>query len=195
MGKMHSAVKDKPKDSRFRDWETEAESMRSLCRDADVRSRWDAMIGSLEALEMNRDTYGLVHNDLHYANVLVAGTEVSVVDFDVCNYHFFASDIAIAMQAVLWTEPAGVARDRERWRFVFGNFMRGYRRENAISLEWERTIPLFLAYRRLLLFSVFSTEWRDASGWEKARLEVWRKGILNDVAIVPPDWVAMPIEN
>ena len=195
MGKMHSAVKDKPKDSRFRDWETEAESMRSLCRDADVRSRWDAMIGSLEALEMNRDTYGLVHNDLHYANVLVAGTEVSVVDFDVCNYHFFASDIAIAMQAVLWTEAAGVARDRERWRFVFGNFMRGYRQENSISPECERTIPLFLAYRRLLLFSVFSTEWRDASGWEKARLEVWRKGILNNVAIVPPDWAAMPIEN
>ncbi|TVR57886.1 MAG: hypothetical protein EA426_11220 [Spirochaetaceae bacterium] len=78
------------------------------------------------------------------------------MDFDVCNYHFFASDIAVAMQAVLWTEPTGVARDRERWRFVFGNFMRGYRQE-------------------------------------KDRLDLWRNGILNDVAVVPADWT--PVEE
>jgi len=39
--------------------------------------------------------------------------ELYLIDFDVSNYHFFASDIAIAIQSVLFTHAGGMERPVE----------------------------------------------------------------------------------
>ena len=185
MGSMHAIVKGRPRDPRLGDWREETGWARNGCEDARVRAAWDRTIARLESMGDDAASYGLVHNDLHYANILVDHSQITVVDFDVCAYHWFASDIAIAMQAVLWTEPAGIASDPAKWRYVYRQFMTGYSRRNELRPESEEAVPFFLSYRRLLLFSVFSHEWHDPSPWQRGRLDAWHRGIVDDVPIVP----------
>ena len=184
MGRMHSVARRFGDDERFPDWREEATSFLEGSSDPAIRTRWQQMIRSLEELPTDRACYGLVHNDLHYANILVDGSRVHAVDFDVCAYHWFISDIAVAMQAALWTEPSATVTDTAAWSRVFGEFMTGYRRENDLSDEWVQRLPTFLEYRRLLLYSVFVCEWAAPASWQRARLAAWRRGIVDGVPVV-----------
>lgn len=112
------------------------------------------------------------------------GSRVHAVDFDVCAFHWFISDIGVAMQAALWTEPSATVTDTAAWSRVFGEFMTGYRRENDLSDEWVQRLPTFLEYRRLLLYSVFVREWAAPASWQRTRLAAWRRGIADGLPVV-----------
>jgi Ser/Thr protein kinase RdoA (MazF antagonist) len=68
-------------------------------------------------------------------------------------------------------------------------FMRGYRQENAIDPIWLERLPLFLNYRRILLHTVFTGEWRNGDAWQKRLLSLWRQEIVNDIPVVEDRWL------
>jgi len=53
-------------------------------------------------LPRDRDSYGLIHSDMHQYNLLINKGSISVLDFDDCIYGFFALDIGIALYHALW---------------------------------------------------------------------------------------------
>ena len=186
MGRMHSLTKEFPRRDGLPGWDEESARLMNRCKRPAVADKWRELRSYLTTLPTDAECYGLVHNDLHSMNVIACGDTVTAIDFDDACYHWFACDVAIAMQAVLWTTTNGVESNMPRWRQVYRAFMNGYREENDLDPKWEEEIPTFLAYRRLLLYSVFENVWTRPGAWQRNRLAVWREGILSDTPVIGP---------
>ena len=54
----------------------------------------------LDAYGRDRDRFGLTHNDLRLANLLVDGDRTSVIDFDDCGDSWYMNDWATAVSMI-----------------------------------------------------------------------------------------------
>ncbi|GEM_PF-1925599 len=99
----------------------------------------------------NRNSYGLVHADMHRRNFFVDKGKVNVFDFDDLEYHYFAYDIAVPLNGY-------AKKDRKKARngidFFMRNFMEGYYSANLLNRKWLEAMNDFLAIRRLYLISM-----------------------------------------
>jgi Ser/Thr protein kinase RdoA (MazF antagonist) len=163
----------------------------TACRDEAITQKWREMEATLTLLPMDRDAYGLAHNDLHPGNFLVdTGPDgkpgLTVIDFDVCHHHWFFIDLAIALfpAAVGWMHSTQPGETREMFvRRFWQRFMAGYTQENALGNEWLERIPLGLKYRQLLLYVVFNAEWQHPNEQQQEMLRAWRRAIVNDTPV------------
>jgi Ser/Thr protein kinase RdoA (MazF antagonist) len=195
-GKMHRLAKtyqpwrkdpgDEGVPSPITNWKQEHEFFRNWCQFDEVRAKWVALGIEIGALPQTREGYGLIHNDLHPWNFLVnAGGEITVIDFDVCTYHFFAKDIAIALFFANWVGNPGKGRSKDDYlTSFFQNYMRGYSTENTLADFWYRKLPIFLKHHQILLFTVFTDEWKTPNKWQLNTLQKWKRQILTDIPVV-----------
>ena len=164
-------------------WRGEWESFYHWIQDDDVKVKWVDIKQQLEVLPVTRDSFGFIHNDPHIWNLLVDGSRITLLDFDVANHHWFINDIAIACQNILIFLSGGLngpVHHRDKLFGFLSFFMKGYARENHLSSEWIDRLDLFIAYRRILLFTVMN-------GWIKSKPKLhasWRQMILSQPEIV-----------
>lgn len=119
-----------------------------------VRIRWKEYLSILESFPKDRDSYGIVHNDLHHNNFHAHNDEIIFFDFGDAGYNWFAYDIAIAIYHAVQTVP----NDRKAEfsvRFI-DSFMSGYLKENTLSEDWIKRIPFFIDFRNAYSFVYFS---------------------------------------
>jgi amicoumacin kinase len=170
MGRMHALARRYPawnKDGAtcLHGWREEYDSFARMIQEPKVRARWLALLDPLSELPIERDGYGLVHNDLHHWNFLyhpdAAGNQpITVVDFDVCGYHWFAQDMAIPLyHAVTETIHSGKAQRLEFARVFLRSFLDGYLKENDLDPAWLQRLPLFVNYREVLVYLALSRDW------------------------------------
>jgi Ser/Thr protein kinase RdoA (MazF antagonist) len=108
------------------------------------------------SLPRSRDSYGLIHYDLHPYNFLLDGERINVFDFDDSLYGFFALDIGIALYHALWWGLPETAQDRNAFiPVIIENFLKGYLQGNHLSDFWLSKIPLFMRFRQICAFSWF----------------------------------------
>ena len=88
------------------------------------------------------ERFGLCHNDLRLANLLVDGDRLSVIDFDDCGFSWFLNDFATAV-SFMEGEPQ-VAGWMEAW-------LGGYTRARALTAEDRAILPTLIMLRRMLL--------------------------------------------
>ncbi|MHB0878854.1 MAG: phosphotransferase enzyme family protein [Anaerolineae bacterium] len=170
------------------DWRAEHAGFAEVCQDDEVRQQWLRLGEYLRTLPVERDGFGLIHNDLHQMNlVLDDAGELAVIDWDVAGYHWFMTDIGIAVfHAVSWAGAVDKAVSRERFAPLFlADFRAGYREENTISDYWLAQLPHFLRYREILLYVVFSAEWQQPTEGQAAALAHWRRDIVEDLPALP----------
>ncbi len=55
------------------------------------------LLKEIETLPKDKDSYGLIHNDLHPGNFLIDGERIHLIDFDGCMYSWYAFDIGNAL--------------------------------------------------------------------------------------------------
>jgi Ser/Thr protein kinase RdoA (MazF antagonist) len=196
MGQMHALAQtykswqknptDGSEASIIVNWKDEHNFFTDWCQFDEVRAKWIELGDKIEQLPRNREGYGLIHNDLHPWNFLVdqAG-EITVIDFDVCSFHFFAKDVAIPLFFANWSgKPSrGQSKDEYLTDF-FHNFMTGYAQENILAPTWYKQLPLFLKHHQILLFTVFTDEWKPYNKWQEDTLKKWERQILNDVPVI-----------
>ncbi|KPL07246.1 hypothetical protein AMJ86_05075 [bacterium SM23_57] len=168
------------------DWREEHEFFRNWCQFEEVREKWVALGQEIEALPITREGYGLIHNDLHPWNFLVNPSgEITVIDFDVCAFHFFAKDIAIALFFANWIGNPGKGQSKDNYlTMFFQNYMQGYAAENNLEDFWYRVLPVFLKHHQILLFTVFTDEWVTPNKWQLSTLQKWKRQILQDIPVV-----------
>jgi len=112
-----------------------------------IKEKYDQLIAELRGLPIDRDSYGLIHNDFNDGNFTVdyGNGDITVFDFDDCSYFWFIYDLACA-----WESGIGRAMFRpleERRDFMdhyLEQVMTGYNRENSLSDAWLARLPLFL---------------------------------------------------
>ncbi|MFC3746908.1 phosphotransferase enzyme family protein [Paenibacillus sp. GCM10012306] len=186
IGKLHRLTKDYPtwkgnaqeKDSDAMNWEGEWNSFYSWCKDVEVKQAWKSLKRELSELPINRDTFGFIHNDPHINNIMLEQDRIVLIDFDVACYHWFANDIAIASQFLLFSTAGGMKepfKDMDSLKSFYTHFMNGYETENHLDALFLNNLELFINYRRLLMYTV-SQSWLESNPQEN---EAWKRMILN----------------
>jgi Ser/Thr protein kinase RdoA (MazF antagonist) len=153
-GRLHALTKDyRPSspDRRREDWQADWILEEKHLPDS-ARERARALLAKLDALPRDRDSYGLLHTDLHSGNIFIAPDRFTVIDFDDCAYAWFIYDIAVVLYYAAWF---GESEDREEQAARFLEpFLRGYARENRLDPLWLELIPDFLFFRSLVMVRV-----------------------------------------
>ncbi len=134
------------------------------------------MISEIMALPKDKDSYGLIHCDIHPWNFLIDGEKINVFDFDDSLYGWFALDIGIALYHGLWWGRKNDAGHDFTDEMIKG-FLRGYLSANPLSDFWVSKIPLFMKYRQICKFSwCYNPENEDAH--QRERIQNIENGIL-----------------
>ncbi|MBL8931893.1 MAG: phosphotransferase [Kineosporiaceae bacterium] len=108
-----------------------------------VLGRLDAVLRQrLAAYGTGPERFGLVHADMRLANLLVAGDQVHVIDFDDCGFSWYLYDLASSV-SFIEHEPY-IPELIDAW-------VRGYRSLADLSPADEAELPTFVMLRRLLL--------------------------------------------
>lgn len=116
------------------------------------------IVEKIKQLPKNKDSFGLIHTDIHHGNFFYDGNEIHVFDFDDACYQYFASDIAIPLYYATNSKHFfGTREERNQFAKKFLHaFLDGYEEENRLAREWIEMIPLFLQLRDIDLYAVFN---------------------------------------
>ncbi|WP_419853643.1 phosphotransferase enzyme family protein [Candidatus Poriferisodalis sp.] len=124
----------------------------------------DLLMAARDACRQTLDRYGepertfsMIHADLHLANLLVSGGQLSVIDFDDAGFGWHQYDIAVAMFH---------SRAAPDFEAAATEFLNGYRDVRAISDNDLALVPMFELIRGMAII-----------GWKAQRPEVeWPDG-------------------
>ena len=168
--------------TQIHDWSEEWRSFDEWCQEDAIRERWHEILNNLAKLPVERDSYGMIHNDPHPWNILVEGSRLTLIDFEVAGYHWFMMDLGIATYAALCLAKPEPRVDFNQYTVAFlQSFLSGYRSAYKLDSYWLQQLPTFLSYRRILLFIVMYEETKK----HPAQLNRWREMILKDEPIIP----------
>jgi Ser/Thr protein kinase RdoA (MazF antagonist) len=104
---------------------------------AAVRARLEQSFGELGE---GRETWGLIHADLHPDNLLFQGEKVGAIDFDDCGWGCFLYDLAVILSALRGRPAYGALRQA---------LLQGYRQMRPLPAEHERHLDALMAGRLL----------------------------------------------
>lgn len=109
--------------------------------------------GRLSSVPVDRESVGLVHDDLHALNLLFHGLEVRAIDFDGATVDYFANDLAVSLGEGVAGVPGGAAFPAKRRALV-----RGYARvrtpprgdvlDALLTLKLARSVPRLARWTR-----------------------------------------------
>ena len=118
-------------------------------QDAYVKHELDQVIRDISSIQQSSDNYGLIHTDIHRSNFLVNQDQtLTVFDFDDASYHYFLSDIAIAIFYSLFFNP-----EKEKLAKDFiTHLMKGYFKEHTLTKADFTHIELFFRLRMIILY-------------------------------------------
>lgn len=123
--------------------------------------------GRLRRYGEPRRTFSMIHADLHLANLLTHGGQLSVIDFDDAGFGWHQYDIAVAMFH---------SRDTADFRAARQAFLHSYRAVRPISDDDLALVPMFELIRGMAILG-----WRAARPevpWPDGQLEMFRKGVI-----------------
>lgn len=148
LGRIHAATRTWAGGAALRSWRGEHELFRAGCRDPEMAELWADLHQRMAALPTDRDGFGVVHNDLHYGNLLLAPDgALTVLDFDVASRHWYATDLAILLVHPVWSLRG---RPDDARRFVAAA-VEAYLAEYPLPAARLADVPL-LAHYRMALF-------------------------------------------
>ncbi len=158
-----------------------------------VLSRARDVLADMSTWPRNRDSWGLIHGDLHPNNLFVTETgEITLFDFDDFCENWYLLDIATALYFGMWAEHPG-RTNREWYANLYEAFMTGYRLENSLDPEWlGDRLQTAMKYQELCCYTMLNDDWHLGGegrwedvppGWKKV-LERYRRNIEEDVPTV-----------
>jgi Ser/Thr protein kinase RdoA (MazF antagonist) len=100
------------------------------------------IVERLAAFGRGPDRFGLIHADLRLANLLIAGEDLHVIDFDDCGFGWLMYDFAASVSFMEDAAPAPALRDA---------WIEGYRSRSPLPDADVAIIPTLVMARRILL--------------------------------------------
>ena len=108
------------------------------------------LLGEIAVLPREKDSFGVIHGDMHQGNIFIDGVQVSIIDFGDSIYGWFALDIAISLCHALWWDRKDEAGN-DFTQSIIENFIKGYLSANQLSDFWSSKIPMFMKYRHICM--------------------------------------------
>ncbi len=151
-----------------------------------VIAKYNALLEHLRALPTPREAYGLIHQDAHGGNFFVGDDEqITLFDFDDCQYCWFVMDIAMALFYVLPHDCRG-EKERTFARDALSQLLDGYTKEYNLAPRWIAEIPSFLKLREIDLYIAIhrSMDLNNLDPWCASFMKERKEKIENDVPFV-----------
>lgn len=122
--------------------------------DGGVRQAEKRFLAELNSLPVEKDSYGIVHFDIHTDNFLVENDKITLIDFDACQFNWYAADMASAVFFMIQKGAGPRKHLSERVRTEFAEtylsaYLNGYLQTNRISKYWICNFDLFMKYQMI----------------------------------------------
>ncbi|MCL2775629.1 MAG: phosphotransferase [Oscillospiraceae bacterium] len=158
----------------------------------DVYNITTELLNDIVDLPRDKDSYGLIHGDMHPDNFYIEDDKIKVFDFG-DSTGWFAQDIGIALFDALWWGR----KDNKGNNFtntIIENFLKGYLSANQLSDFWISKIPMFMKYRQI---SAFVPWFFNSDDTEEQYQKEWKCNIENGILFDEYDWKSISdiIEN
>jgi len=142
--------------------------------DEAVRQGEKRFLEELEQLPIGNENYGIVHFDIHTDNFLVENKRITLIDFDACQFNWYAADMASAMFFMVQkgAGPLKNLTEKERTNFAEAyllSYLKGYLQTNTINAYWIGKMDLFMRYQMIDEYVAAQTGWPE----ESAHLKQW----------------------
>ncbi|MCM1989246.1 phosphotransferase enzyme family protein [Oceanirhabdus seepicola] len=191
LGKMHRIVQNTERNFKREAWDKNQylQIAKEVIPDKSIHNKLDELISRLNQLPKTKESYGVIHGDYLFCNMLYDGDNITVIDFDECEYNWFIYDIAVYLfYYILGGDPKNI--DIEPNEKLFKTFMEGYKQENKIDMFWIEKLNEFFRLREfILLSSIYRSSYPDSLGkWQKDYIEVTEERIRNNIPFVDIDF-------
>ncbi len=162
IGKLHSDSREYiPNDLQCKrpDWDDnifiddEEETSDNL---QNIHIKYKDLLNKIDKLPKNKDSFGLIHGDIHFGNVMLDINEITILDFDDCAYDWYLNDIAV----FLFYSICIYSQDIDGIDFVHNfleHFLKGYRQHSEIRNEELLSLSLFLKRKEISFFLILSS--------------------------------------
>lgn len=159
-----------------------------------VRQSEERLIKALHQLPVNQDNYGIVHFDIHLENFLVDKSQLTLIDFDACQFNWYAADIASALFFMVQAgaNPLENYSEKERTEFAENylvSYMKGYLQSKSLSDDWLNKFDLFMKYQMIDEYIAVQNFWPAELSHQRQWYMTWLKDkLVNDRSFVEIDY-------
>jgi Ser/Thr protein kinase RdoA (MazF antagonist) len=199
-GKMHKLSKKfSPIQKRY-DWNDNASltKFQNYVPNEMLQQKLELLISQIQSLSRDRDSFGLIHGDISPGNYLNHEDHPSIIDFDQCEYSWFASEIATSIfheTPIPFIITDENTRKAAAKRF-FSNFFQGYSKENTLSRSSLEAIPLFINLRQAIVIglkyrSFDMDNFDNWSDFSKEALTFNINNLINDIPYIDLDFTIL----
>ena len=120
--------------------------------DESVRLHLKKYYDEISALPISKDSYGIIHWDIHTDNFFVHHNKIHLFDFEACQFNWYAADMASAIffMVLKGAGPLTYKSETERTEFAEAyliSYLKGYLQTNWVSEYWIKKIDLFIKYQ------------------------------------------------
>lgn len=120
-----------------------------------IREIANEVLTAIKAIPKSHSNYGLLHGDLWLENILVdKSTNITMVDFQDCEKHFYIFDLAVPVYSALEYSFTGGGNITEYGREIANAIIEGYQEENELSQEMLDMFPLFIKLKEIFEYSL-----------------------------------------
>lgn len=143
----------------------------------------------LSSLRVTTDNFGLIHGDINVGNFMVDESgEITLFDFDECQYSWYVEDIAIQLYYLLYVfgEDSKVER-KAQYELFMKHFERGYTEDGRQMPEgWMDQLGLFLRLREIIVVVGMHRSWdlSQPDDWTRDFLRDSRMRIIHGVSLI-----------
>ncbi|KEK23828.1 phosphotransferase enzyme family protein [Bacillus gaemokensis] len=160
IGQLHRLTMEYPKTEYRETWEIDEKTIIDELEDKQVKKIAHALIDKIKVLPIAKETFGLMHGDIHQGNFHYDGKELTIFDFDDATYNYFVHDLAMVIYySVLttnWTEEEKTVFARNQLKVL----RKGYESEHQLEEIWYESLPLFLRLRDVGLYGTIQKKFK-----------------------------------
>ncbi|MED1106042.1 phosphotransferase enzyme family protein [Bacillus paramycoides] len=160
IGQLHRLTMNYPKTDDRDTWEEDESAIVNELEDKKVKEIATVLMDEIKALPIEKETFGLMHGDIHPGNFHYDGKELTIFDFDDAAYNYFIHDLAMVLYYSVLFTPWTVEEKTEFARKQLEVLRKGYEYEHRLVDSWYESLPLFLRLRDIGLYGTLQKKFK-----------------------------------
>ena len=162
--------------------------------DEDVQQAEKRFLAMLGKLPIEKDSYGIVHFDIHTDNFLVHNDKITLIDFDASQFNWYAADMASAIFFMIQKGAGPQKHLSEKDRSDFAEsfliaYLKGYLKTNTISSYWIYSFDLFMKFQMIDEYVATQSYWqKEDDPLRQEYLDWFKNRIIHDIPYTHIDY-------
>ena len=165
IGEMHQAAEGYHKEGKSRLARREWHESRLLLDDMErylpdnrdaFKKAVRSLISEIREIPVAPKDYGLIHGDVSFQNCYISGQDLTIFDFENCEYGLFTEDLAVAYYSAIFNSLTGKQRRNSIGQFAndFWSALRaGYSEVRQLPDDWILSLEPLLILREAVIYT------------------------------------------